>query len=80
MVLALGFMMLVSLVIGAALSAFGQSYGRPFGGWESVLLVVSGRIACTQYDIVRDDLQIHAARKDRLERRGHRRDRDCPLV
>jgi membrane protein len=41
MVLGLGFMMLVSLVVGAALSALGNWYGTVFRGWEVVLYCVN---------------------------------------
>ena len=41
MVLGLGFMMLVSLVVGAALSALGSWYATVFGGWEVVLYCVN---------------------------------------
>jgi len=41
MVLGLGFLMLVSLVIAAALSALGNWYGGLFGGWEVVLQLVN---------------------------------------
>ncbi len=41
LVLGLGFMMLISLVIGAALSVFGNWYGGLFRDWKVVLYVVN---------------------------------------
>jgi membrane protein len=41
MILAIGFLLLVSLVISAALSALGQWWGAWFEGWELVLQVVN---------------------------------------
>jgi len=47
MVLGLGFMMLVSLVVGAALSALGNWYGTVFRGWEVVLYCVNVLVSLT---------------------------------
>ena len=41
LVLGLGFLMLISLVIGAALSVFGEWYGGVFSDWKVVLHVVN---------------------------------------
>ena len=41
MILAIGFLLLVSLVASAALSAFGEWYGGFFAGWEILLQVVN---------------------------------------
>ena len=41
LVLGLGFMLLVSLVVGAALAAFGSWWGSLFDGWEIVLQIVN---------------------------------------
>ena len=41
MILAIGFLLLVSLVASAALSAFGEWYGGFFAGWEILMQVVN---------------------------------------
>ena len=41
LVLALGFLLLVSLIFSAALAAFGQRWGAYFEGWETVLEVIN---------------------------------------
>ncbi|MGH8727440.1 MAG: YihY/virulence factor BrkB family protein, partial [Burkholderiales bacterium] len=41
MVLGIGFVLLVSLVLSAAISALGQWWGPVFGGWEALLQVVN---------------------------------------
>jgi membrane protein len=41
MILAIGFLLLVSLIASAALSAFGEWYGGFFAGWEILLQVVN---------------------------------------
>ncbi|MGH8718990.1 MAG: YhjD/YihY/BrkB family envelope integrity protein [Burkholderiales bacterium] len=41
MVLGIGFILLVSLVLSAAISALGQWWGPVFGGWEALLQVIN---------------------------------------
>ena len=41
LVLALGFLLLVSLILSAALAAFGQWWGAYFEGWETVLETIN---------------------------------------
>jgi membrane protein len=41
MILGLAFLLMVSLVLGAALSALGKWWGPAFGGWETLLQVVN---------------------------------------
>jgi membrane protein len=41
MVLAIGFLLLVSLIASAALSAFGKWWGHLLGGWETLLQVIN---------------------------------------
>ena len=41
MILGLAFLLMVSLVLGAALSALGKWWGPAFGGWETLLQIVN---------------------------------------
>jgi len=41
MIVAIGFLLLVSLVVSAGLAAFGTWWGSAFGGWEVVLQAVN---------------------------------------
>jgi len=41
MILGLAFLLMVSLVLGAAISALGKWWGSAFGGWETLLQIVN---------------------------------------
>ena len=41
MILGLAFLLMVSLVLGAAISALGKWWGPAFGGWETLLQIVN---------------------------------------
>ena len=41
MILGLAFLLMVSLVVGAAISALGKWWGPAFGGWETLLQIVN---------------------------------------
>ena len=41
MILGIGFLLLVSLVVSAALAALGKLWGAVFGGWEWLLQIVN---------------------------------------
>ena len=74
MILGIAFLLMVSLVLGAAISALGNWWGGFFSGWEvlaQAVNVVVGFALTT--DGVRDDLQADAARQRALARRGARR-------
>ena len=63
MILGIAFLLMVSLVLGAAISALGKWWGGCFGGWETLLQVVNLRRRLRPDDRrLRDDLQADAAR------------------
>ena len=74
MILGLAFLLMVSLVIGAVISALGKWWGPAFGGWEVLAQAVNMRRRLRPHDGgLRDDLQAHAAREGALARRLARR-------
>jgi len=76
MILAIGFLLLVSLVVSAGLSALGSWWGPMFGGWEILLQVVNFVVSLVVVTALFALLQIPAARENRMARRVDRCGRD----
>ena len=63
MILGIGFLLMVSLVLSAALSALGKWWAPMFGGWEMLAQAFNFVVSFGLVTVVlRDDLQAHAAR------------------
>ena len=81
MVLALAFLLLVSLVMSAALAALGKWWGGLFEGWAVLLEILNFVVVVRDHDgTFRPDLQILAAGGHRLARRVDRRRGDRAAV
>ena len=81
MILGIAFLLMVSLVLSAAISALGKWWDGFFGGWETVAQIVNFTIGfLLDRRRVRDDLQDHAAGAGALARRLARRGRDGAAV